>query len=374
MKRTSLNAIAFVCLVSTFTIVCSNSSRIKHDASPPLTTSAYDGDKQLRAEKLVNALRINKVDLSLPAQVTIELENPSKGALRVWENSNSWGAASWRVLLLRKGQTEIFFQNPDQMFTVNTPRFNEIAAGGHIVQKLDLNGGNWCGLGHCSIHSERGFGGTLFTFEPNDTVIVIYDVPVTKEAGDHHVWYGVIAATTRVGLNELPKANGTATRSATKINTERPVLSVEKATKALTFDKVEASRTAQISLGLKNISQERLRVWQDSNSWGAACWRILLIRNGTLEVFFQNPDQEFTRNGPTFNEIPGSSRLDQKLDLNGGNWCGLGDCSRQRGFGGKRINFEPNDTVIVIYDVPVTQEGRDNGVWYGVIAATAKVQ
>lgn len=330
----------------------------------------------MRAEKLVNALRINKVDLSLRAQVTIELENPSKGALRVWENSNSWGAASWRVLLLRKGQAEIFFQNPDQMFTVNTPRFNEIAAGGHIVQKLDLNGGDWCGMGHCSIHSERGFGGTLFTFEPNDTVIVIYDVPVTKEAGDHHVWYGVIAATTRVGLNELPKANGTATRSATKINTERPVLSVEKATNALKFDKVEASRTAQISLGLKNISQERLRVWQDSNSWGAACWRVLLIRNGRLEVFFQNPDQEFTRNGPTFNEIPAGGHLDLKLDLNGGNWCGLGHCSihSERGFGGKTLSLEPNDTVIVIYDVPVTQEAHDNRVWYGVIAATAAVQ
>ncbi|HEU0046289.1 MAG TPA: hypothetical protein VFQ43_01635, partial [Nitrososphaera sp.] len=116
--------------------------------------------------------------------------------------------------------------------------------------------------------------------------------------------------------------------------------------------------------------------WKDSNSWGAACWRVFLIRNGTLEVFFQNPDQEFTKNGPGFNEIPGGGHLDQKLDLNGGNWCGLGHCSihSERGFGGKKFNFEPNDTVIVIYHVPVTQEAHDNHVWYGVIAATATVQ
>jgi hypothetical protein len=102
----------------------------------------------------------------------------------------------------------------------------------------------------------------------------------------------------------------------------------------------------------------------------------LLIRNGRLEVFFQNPDQEFTRNGPAFDEIPGGGHIDQKLDVNGGNWCGLGRCSiyNEHGFGGKLLTFEPNDIVIVIYDVPVTQEARDHGVWYGVVAATATVQ
>ena len=104
-------------------------------------------------------------------------------------------------------------------------------------------------------------------------------------------------------------------------------------------------------------------------------WRVLLLRSGQLETFFQSPSQIFTLNQPTFNEIPPGGRLEQRLDLNGGNWCGLGHCTRfdQRGFGGKTMSFEPNDTVIVIYDVPVTQEGRDNGVWHGVIAATAIV-
>lgn len=151
---------------------------------------------------------------------------------------------------------------------------------------------------------------------------------------------------------------------------------IEKSMNALNITKVEFSRTAQVTLKLENSSKAPLRIWKDSNSWGAACWRVFLIRNGTLEVFFQNPDQEFTRNAPAFNEIPEGGHLDQKLDLNGGNWCGLGHCSRhdQRGFSGKRINFETNDIVILIYDVPPTQEARDEGVWYGVVAATATIQ
>ena len=78
------------------------------------------------------------------------------------------------------------------------PTFNEIAEGGRLEQKLHLNGGNWCGLGHCTPFYERGFGGTNATFETTDTVIVIYDVPPTQEARDNGVWYGVIAATATV--------------------------------------------------------------------------------------------------------------------------------------------------------------------------------
>jgi hypothetical protein len=149
-------------------------------------------------EKSMNALNITKLEVSRAAQATLRLENSSKAPIRIWKDSNSWGAASWRLLLIRNGSLEVFFQNPDQEFTRNGPAFDEIPGGGHLDQKLDLNGGNWCGLGHCSIHSERGFGGKKFNFEPNDTVIIIYDVPVTQEAHDNHVWYGVIAATAEV--------------------------------------------------------------------------------------------------------------------------------------------------------------------------------
>lgn len=47
---------------------------------------------------------------------------------------------------------------------------------------------------------------------------------------------------------------------------------------------------------------------------------------------------------------------------------------QRRGFGGSKISFEPNDTVILIYDVPATQEARDIGAWYGVVAASTTVE
>jgi hypothetical protein len=209
------------------------------------------------------------------------------------------------------------------------------------------------------------------TFEPTDTVIVIYDVPVTQEARDNGVWYGVIAATANIQDGKAPD------RSSIGMNGhEKFVLPVEESINALRISNAVASRTGVVTLQLENFSQESLKVWKDSNSWGAACWRVLVVRNGGVETFFQSPDQGFTRNGPTVNEIAATGLLEQKLDLNGGNWCGLGHCSiyNQRGFGGKILTFEPNDTVIVIYDVPATDEAGAKSVWYGVIAATATVQ
>src|SRR6266852_3624202 len=174
---------------------------------------------------------------------------------------------------------------------------------------------------------------------------------------------GLAANTINVNANLMNSSDNSMSERETAINSVK-------------IEKAEAVRSGIIAVQILNLSKKPIRLWKDSNSWGAACWRVFLIRNGTLEVFFQNPDQEFTRNGPAFDEIPGGGHLDQKLDLNGGNWCGLGHCSihSERGFGGKKFNFEPNDTVIVIYDVPVTQEAHDNHVWYGVIAATATVQ
>jgi hypothetical protein len=188
---------------------------------------------------------------------------------------------------------------------------------------------------------------------------------------------GLLCACSMVSKGLLkPSGNSQNQSRITMERNERPTLQVEKAINALRIGRAEVSRTAQITLELQNTSKERLRIWKDSNSWGAACWRVLLIRAGHVEAFFQNPDQDFTKNAPTFSEIAAGGRFEQKLDLNGGNWCGFGRCSiyNERGVGGKLFSFEANETVIVIYDVPLTQETRDNGVWYGMIATTANVQ
>jgi hypothetical protein len=145
-----------------------------------------------------NSIKIARAEAARTGDITVQILNVSKKPVKLWEDSNSWGATCWRVLVLRDGHLETFYQYAGRIFTVNLPTFNEIAAGGRLEQKLDLNGGNWCGLGHCALHFERGFGGRNETFEPTDTVIVIYDVPVTQDARDNKVWYGVIAATATV--------------------------------------------------------------------------------------------------------------------------------------------------------------------------------
>lgn len=99
--------------------------------APNKTMNAKDNSVNV-GDRSMNSLKIGKVEVSRAGNITVEIENSSREPLRVWKDSNSWGAACWRVLLIRKGRVETFFQNPDQGFTKNWPRFNEIAAGGHI--------------------------------------------------------------------------------------------------------------------------------------------------------------------------------------------------------------------------------------------------
>jgi hypothetical protein len=147
-------------------------------------------------DQSMDDLQIKIAEVSPSGSITVEVSNASKGSIKVWQESNSWGAARWRVLRIRKGQLETFFQNPNQRFTRNIPAFTEIAGEAQIKQKLDLNGGNWCGFGHCSAYNEHGLGGQEVSFEPKDIIVVLYDVPHTNEAVKMGVWYGVAAAFT----------------------------------------------------------------------------------------------------------------------------------------------------------------------------------
>jgi hypothetical protein len=137
-----------------------------------------------------------------------------------------------------------------------------------------------------------------------------------------------------------------------------------------------ASNSGIISIQLTNSSKEPIKLWKDSNSWGAARWRVLLLRKGQLKTFYQNPDQDFTVNMPSFHEIAGGANIEQMLDLNGGNWCGAGRCASyaERGIGGRKVKFEPGDLIIVVYDVPFFPESLSLGVWYGVAATSKSVQ
>lgn len=136
---------------------------------------------------------------------------------------------------------------------------------------------------------------------------------------------------------------------------------------------VQASPSGTVAVAIANASQRPIRIWQESNSWGAAHWRVLLIRNGRLQPFFENPDQVFTRNIPTFDEITPGSHIERKLDLSAETW---------RGTEGQKVRFEHGDTVVVVYDVPksygwagaaVTLEASKMGIWYGVATALITV-
>jgi hypothetical protein len=135
----------------------------------------------------MNVLTIRIVEATSSGAITVELTNSSKRPVRIWKDSNSWGAARWRVLLIREGQLQTLFENPNQDFTRNIPTFKEIAAGTRLEQKLDLNQGDWLDSNAHSIHFAR-----------NDLIVVVYDVPFTPEALKMRVWYGVAAALTTV--------------------------------------------------------------------------------------------------------------------------------------------------------------------------------
>lgn len=151
----------------------------------------------------------------------------------------------------------------------------------------------------------------------------------------------------------------------------------KEGTPAVTLNVTRLSTAGVVNVELVNSSAKPVKVWEEANSWGAAHWRVLVIRNGNLQTFYENPDRRFSMNVPRFKVIPAGAREEHKLDLNGGNWCGLDYCAsfHERGFGGKNARLEARDTVIVVYDVPPADdvEARRLGVWHGVTSTLAIV-
>jgi hypothetical protein len=131
---------------------------------------------------------------------------------------------------------------------------------------------------------------------------------------------------------------------------------------------LDISPSARLRIAIHNTGTSPLRIWKEKNSWGAARWRVLRVRDGKLETFFQNPDQLFTRNIPGFTEVQRETSVE--LDLNGGNWCSSLGCSSfdEQGIAGKKVTFQRGDIVFVIFDVPPSEEAVKMGVWYGTVA------
>lgn len=153
---------------------------------------------QTAYDDLLNSLEVKITAVTPSGSVYVDVTNSSKVKIKIWSESGSLGTARWRVLRIRNGQLETFFQHPNQEFTRNANGPVEIPSGAHIQETLDLNGGNWCGFSRCTWFNKRGFDGRMVDFKPGDIVVVSYDVPRTSEAVHTGVWYGVTSALTTV--------------------------------------------------------------------------------------------------------------------------------------------------------------------------------
>jgi hypothetical protein len=78
------------------------------------------------------------------------------------------------------------------------PRFADIQSGAQTELKIDLNDGDWCPVDQCQARDQRGTVVRQVNLEVGDVVIAVYDVPVTGEAREMNVWYGVTAASATV--------------------------------------------------------------------------------------------------------------------------------------------------------------------------------
>ena len=140
--------------------------------------------------------------------------------------------------------------------------------------------------------------------------------------------------------------------SASAFDSE-PVLSV-----------VSTQPNGTLKVRVRNNSGISLRLWKDSNSWGASRWRVLLVRNGRLIAMNEKP-QSFSSNSPEFFEIKPKDSVVQNLDVNDGTWAKPTS---------HPVSFLPGDIVIVVYDVPFDHECLSQSVWYGVASTISTIQ
>lgn len=146
---------------------------------------------------LKKMLEIKITKISPPGRITVAVLNTSKWTITVGDESNGWGAKNWRVLVLRNGQLVTYYRDPHQTTpTRNSRALGDIVAGTQFEVELDMNGGGWCDPDQCSLSNERGIGGKMINFEPNDTIFIIYDhrFTVTGETRDWPSWDGIVAA------------------------------------------------------------------------------------------------------------------------------------------------------------------------------------
>lgn len=140
---------------------------------------------------------------------------------------------------------------------------------------------------------------------------------------------------------------------------------------SLQIEILSISNSGLINAKISNLLKERINIWNEGSSWGAAHWKVVQIRRtGELEVFYQSPYQTFTRNVASGLVLEPNSSVEKKFNINGGNWCSCGECSKwfEVGIAGKTKYFSPGDQIILIYDVPFSLEAKQLDIWYGLVS------
>jgi hypothetical protein len=118
---------------------------------------------------------------------------------------------------------------------------------------------------------------------------------------------------------------------------------------------------ASIRVEIENDSEKSLKVFKTTNGWGANRHRVLVIRKKRVYGFFEDSHQAYFYSHPSSSEIAPHSHLKRLLDLNDGNW---------KGSEGRRFVLQSGDSVVVLYDVPFTEETKKLNVWCGFAAGT----
>lgn len=80
-----------------------------------------------------------------PDELVVRIENPTDAPIRVWELGNSWGGASWSVVVRVEGSEGAGFtlRPSNQGYTRNVPRFLTLPAGGVGEVRLAPSGREW---------------------------------------------------------------------------------------------------------------------------------------------------------------------------------------------------------------------------------------
>ena len=146
----------------------------------------------------------------------------------------------------------------------------------------------------------------------------------------------------------------------------RPAAAQDASMTGLGVSIQKATPSGIVRVKLVNRSKQSIRVFRDSNTWGAARWRILRIRGGAVEAFAQTLKEIYTRNVPAFDDLPAGASVDVQLDINDKGW--LPDPSST-----VNARLASGDTIVVVYDGPVTSEAEQLHVWHGISADIAKV-